>query len=242
METLGDQLEAVERRRKRLDVYTKREATVSELAAQFATRNVRVVQNAYPAGTDEEFIVVRDGDGAAQGAIGLERFRALTAPDVQPPWSRSETAVALTELFDFLAGTLFTSFSRRQMLAVSREIEERAWRVDGGRLYVGFQNAAAVDAQAAVYNRFARHSTVGIQLFIEDELDGRLHESIGVVSDSREEIGRFWFLLFDGDGADQSKCGLLAEEREPGRFYGFWTYEPGTVDEIIDYLRDTYSQ
>jgi len=61
-----------------------------------------------------------------------------------------------------------------------------------------------------------------------------------VVSGGGEEIGRFWFQLFDGGGDDQSKCGLLVEERELGRFYGFWTYEREIVDEIIEYLRATY--
>ncbi|MBX0286186.1 sensor protein [Halomicroarcula sp. F28] len=240
MEALSDQLEAIESRRKTLDVYTDKAATVAELAAQFSTRNVQVIQNEYAVGADTEFMVVRNAEGDPQGALGVEQFRTLIAPDIHPPWERSGTEADLADLFDFLDSTLFTSFSRRQMLAVSREIEERAWRVDTGVLYVGFQNATAVDAQAAVYNRFARRSAVGLQLFIEDEFDGRLDGSIDVVSGEGEEIGRFWFLLFDGGGADQSKCGLLAEEREPGRFYGFWTYRPGIVDEIIDYLRATY--
>lgn len=239
MEALRDQIDAIESRRKTLDVYTDRESTVSKLAAQFSTRNVRVSQNEYPAGADQEFIVIRNGDGDAQGAVGIERFRTLITPDIRPPWERSETNGDLSELFDFLDGTLFTSFSRRQMLAVSREIEERAWRVDAGSLCVGFQNAAAVTAQAAIYDRFARHSGVDTQLFIEDGMAERVDESIAVVSGG-EEIGRFWFLLFDGGGADQSKCGLLAEERDPDQFYGFWTYEPEIVDEIIDYLRATY--
>jgi len=240
METLRDQIDDIARRRKTLDVYTDRETTVSELAAQFSTRNVRVSQNAYSAGDGPEFIVIRNRDGEPEGAVGIEQFRKIIAPDIHPPWTLSDTNGELTDLLDFLDNTLFTSFNRRQMLAVSREIEERAWRVDGGTLYVGFQNAMAVTAQAAVYNRFARHSAVDIRVFIEDEIDEQLHGSIGVVSGGGAEIGRFWFLLFDGDGTDQSKCGLLAEERDPGQYYGFWTYEPETVDEIIEYLRTTY--
>jgi hypothetical protein len=240
MEALSDQLRAVERRRKTLEVYTDTAATVAELAAQFSTRNVEVTQNEYPASAGKEFIVIRNREGEAEGAVGVEQFRKLTAPDIHPPWELAGTEAKLTELFDFLDTTLFTSFNRRQMLAVSREIEERAWRVDTGLLYVGFQNSAAVDAQAPVYNRFARRRAVRPQLFIEDGTDGRLDEPVRVVSDGGEEIGRFWFLLFDGGGSAASKCGLLAEERDPGRFYGFWTYEPGTVDEIVAYLRATY--
>jgi hypothetical protein len=35
---------------------------------------------------------------------------------------------------------------------------------------------------------------------------------------------------------------LLAEEREPGGFYGFWSYDPETVDDVIDYLTERYGE
>ena len=239
MQALRDQLDEIENRRKTLEVYTDQETTVSELAAQFSTRNVAVTQNAYSTGDGPEFVIIRNEDGEAQGAVGIEKFRQLIAPDINPPWAVSESGAEFSEVFDFLDSTLFTSFSRRQMLAASREIEERAWRVDQGALYVGFQNSAAVSAQVPVYNQFVRNSAVDVKIYIEDEMQERLDGSIDVVAGG-EEIGRFWFLLFDGAGADHSKCGLLAEEREPDQFYGFWTYEPGIVDEIIDYLKNSY--
>ena len=119
MEILRDQLEAIANRRKTLDVYTDQEATVSELAAQFSTRNVDVSRNAYSTGDGPEFIVIRNGDGEAKGALGIEQFRKIIAPDIHPPWKMSDTDADLTDLFDFLDGTLFTSFNRQQMLAVS---------------------------------------------------------------------------------------------------------------------------
>jgi len=33
---------------------------------------------------------------------------------------------------------------------------------------------------------------------------------------------------------------LLAEEREPRAFYGFWTYDAATVEWIVDHLRSHY--
>lgn len=240
MKALGDRLDAIAKRRKTLEVYTDAEATAAELARQFDTRNVEVTRTAYPAGTDGEFVVVRNADGETQGALGVEQFQKMIAPDIHPPWELDEAGTDLTEVFDFLENTLFTSFDRRQMLAASREIEERAWRVGQGQLYAGFQNSRAVAAQTPVYNRFARERAVAIHVFIEDEVGETVDETIGVVSQAGAEIGQFWFVLFDGAGSDQSKCGLLAEERAPGQFYGFWTYEPEIVDETVDYLRETY--
>ena len=54
------------------------------------------------------------------------------------------------------------------------------------------------------------------------------------------ELGRFWFVAFDGGESELRTCALLAEEREPGAFYGFWTYDPALVGRLVDYLRRTY--
>lgn len=53
-----------------------------------------------------------------------------------------------------------------------------------------------------------------------------------------EEIETSWFVVFDGDGEDRDKAALVSEGREPGRFCGFWTYEPALVDEVLAYLRN----
>lgn len=240
MSALADLLERTRRERKTLDVYAESETTAAAIREQFASRNVRVVRTAYAADDGGEFVVVRDADGAYLGAIGVEQFRRLLAPDVRAPWELAGTGSTLAGVFDFLDDTLFTSFDRRQMLAMSREIEDRAWRARRGRLYAGFQNAEAAEKQAEVYDRFARDTDIDIRMYLADELRHEPADGVEVVSGAGGEIGRFWFVIYDGAGDDMSKCGLIAEERSPGQFSGFWTYDPGTVDEVVDYLRSTY--
>lgn len=236
---LSGPLETVEQRRKVLEVYTDSDALVAELREQFATRNVEVVHHSLQSTSGREFVIIRTQDGTYSGALGLEQFRKILSPTIQLPFGVSDPDEDLSDLFDFLDNTVFASFDRRQMLAVSREIEERAWRVGRGTLYVGFQRAAALRSQRSVYEQFAHETDVDAQLFISDELSTGLDPGLDVVSDATPELGQYWFLMFDG-GDDQSKCGLLAEEREPGQFYGFWTYEPEMVDDIVDYLERTY--
>ena len=55
-----------------------------------------------------------------------------------------------------------------------------------------------------------------------------------------DEIRESWFVVYDGGGVDVNKCALVAEEREPRSFYGFWTYDPETVDWLLEYLSETY--
>lgn len=237
---LDEALAAVEQRRKVLEVYTDSADVVSDLRAQFSTRNVEVVQHPLPSAGGREFIVVRTSDGTYSGALGIGQFQKILSPTVQFPFDVSDPDEDLSKLFDFLDNTIFASFDRRQMLAVSREIEERAWRVGRGRLDVGFQRAEAVSAQRTVYEKFATESDVDARLFIRDELSTDLDPSLDVVLDGPSELGQYWFLMFDGAGDDRFKFGLLAEERDPRQYYGFWTYEAEMVDEVMAYLDRAY--
>jgi hypothetical protein len=238
METLDAAFDGVEARRKTLEVYAD-DAVGSELEAQFSTRNVDVVCHTF---LPEQFVIVRDADGEFRGALGIDKLRAILSPEIHPPWTLSDADPDSADLFDFLDDTIFTAYDRRQMLAMAREIEDRAWRTDAGTLYAGFQNAGAFRAQAPVYDHFARESGVAVRVFVEDgwEDDVDLADGVEIVSGAGDEIGRFWFVLFDGAESDLDACGLLAEERRPDEYYGFWTYDPELLEEMISYLHAEY--
>lgn len=241
MNSLRDAIDDVEAKRKTLEVYTDEETTASELTAQFSSRNVHVTHRPLPGGDDSGFIIVRDGAGEFGGALGIDHFRALLSPVIHPPWTLDEPGVDTAALFDFLDNTVFTSYTRRQMLATSREIEERAWRTNAGRLYAGFQNSTAFREQLPVYNRFATEREIDIQVLIDDEWAGDVDGAIDVVSDANDEIGQFWVVVFDGGDSDQNACALVAEERQSDHYYGFWTYDATRVAELVSYLESTYA-
>jgi hypothetical protein len=48
-------------------------------------------------------------------------------------------------------------------------------------------------------------------------------------------------VAYDGDGDDGDKSVLLAQERDPNEFYGFWTDDPSVVDETIDRVQTLQS-
>jgi len=77
-------------------------------------------------------------------------------------------------------------------------------------------------------------------VFIDDEWTEPVPEGVAVVSERDSELGDYWFVVFDGGDNEQEACALLAEERHPGSFYGFWTYDPAMVAELITYLETTY--
>jgi hypothetical protein len=213
MDSLGDAIEDVERRRKTVVAYTTDDAVAEELKTQFSTRNVRVSRRVIPASGGPGFVVVRDAGGEFQGAVSVDNLQAILSPEIHPPWTLEGTGADLTEVFDFLDNTVFTSYDRRQMLATSREIEERAWRRGTGRLVVGFQRSTAFAAQLPVYDRFGAETDVAVRIYIDDEWDGDSNEHIHVQSVVGGEIGQYWFVAFDGGESDLEACALLAEER-----------------------------
>lgn len=143
-------------------------------------------------------------------------------------------------LFELLDDTVFASLDRRQLLATVRELEDRAWRVGRGTLRVGFQSYAAFRDQEPVYLQLAEETDLDIHIYVAPETltVDRSNWPVRFHTEPADEIGRYWSFMFDGDGVDENKCALVAEEREAGSYYGFWTYEPSLVDRAIETLTE----
>lgn len=241
MNSLRDVFETVEQQRKTLEVYTADETIASEIASQFRTRNVRVVREHLAPGDQAGFVIIRSADGEFRGALGIKHFRALLSPDIHPPWELTDTESDFAEVFDFLDNTLFASFDKPQMLATAREIEERAWRAADGTLFAGFQRRQAFTKQTDVYTTLGEQTSLSIKVFIEDDWTGSaLPDTVDVVTASDDEIGAFWLVMFDSGKSELETVGLVAEERDPDEYYGFWTYDPMVVDSIMGYLETEY--
>lgn len=234
MDSFRDALDRIAAQHKTITVYGS--VVHPELVEQFGGRNATVVHRPLPPGYDRGFVVVTEREEFL-GSMSLDALDALTTPPIVSPWDRE---VGLGRLYELLDSTLFASFDRRQMLATAREIEDRAWRTASGTLYTGFQRPDALATQTGVYTRLATRPGLDIHLFVQADWPPPEVPGVTVHALSAGEIGRYWFLLFDGGGEDDLKCGLVAEERSRGSYYGFWTYEPDMVDELLAYVREVY--
>ncbi|ELZ12550.1 putative sensor protein [Halovivax asiaticus JCM 14624] len=241
MESLSDAVASIESRRRTLSVYAASKSTATALSEQFSTRNVRVRHRPMPASDEPGFLLVRDAAGDFRGAIGLDRLDALLSPEHHPPWELDES-VDTAAIFSFLDNTLFTSANRGQLLAVTREIEERAWRTGAGRLVVGFQTAAAFADQLRIYDRFATETDLTVRVLVADEWDDDSPPGIDLADEVGGEIDAFWFVCFDGGETALNASAIVAEERNPGQYRGFWTDDPDRVTELAAYLEATYGR
>lgn len=234
--TLAEFVEAVAAERKTMVVYASDGAP--DVATHFATRNVSVEHDSLPDVGPPGFVVLRDESGFV-GAFSLARLADLLDPPLFRPYDVDDVSEPWRALYEILSNTLFASFDRRQLLAAAREIENRSWRVGAGTLRVGFQSTDAFADQAAVYRRLADETDLDVHAFVADD-DGPTIDGVDLFHVPETEIGDYWFLVYDAAGDPMNACALLAEERSPGSYYGFWTYEPDRVEDLSTYLRRTY--
>jgi hypothetical protein len=222
---------------KQVVVYTA-EDTDHDLAAQLLTRNVTVDSRRLPALEADAFVVVREGDRFC-GAVALSDLLAFVEPPVRRPDELDAVDPALRAVYELLDETVFVALTRRQLLATSRELEDRAWRTGRGQLHAGFQSASALAAQADLYAELAATTDVEVHVYVaEDAATGRFDgTTVRVHTDPRPDVGRFWFLLFE-DGTDGTQdCALVAEQTDEASYRGFWTYDPSLVARALDVVR-----
>jgi len=247
--SLSELIAGVEDHEKTLTVFNAAESVTASLRERFADRNVTVTGESTPSGKPGEFVTVSE-NGEVLTATSVSEFRA-TITD-------SETTIGVSDrpyrsILASLDETMFTSWSIDQMVAASREIEDRAWRVGEGQLHAGFQYLSTLRGELPVYERLGS-KRLDVHAYATPDEDPPDNRGFTLHIERAAEIERSWFVVFDGGASatsqpgatddvtatDDNKCALLAEEREPRAFYGFWTYDPDTVDWILDYLNSTY--
>lgn len=214
-----------ERRRKRLTVYAPAE---TGLARGFATRNVVVEHRRITAESPGPFVAIHDGD-TFRGAVGLDTLETLLSPPIVRPGDLDDLSPAYRALFEVLDDTVFGALTRRQLLATSREIEDRAFRVGDGTLRVSFQALSVFESQTEVYRALVGDTDLEVHVYGRPDWTPPAIDR--VTFHGREEVGRYWALAFDG-GSEGAPCALLARERDEG-FEGFWTYDSDLVDDVL---------
>ncbi|WP_128904343.1 DICT sensory domain-containing protein [Halorubrum amylolyticum] len=250
--SLIELIAGVEAHEATLTVFNADPAVTDELREHFADRNVRIVDDQTAAGPERFAVLARDGEFVTAVTVG----ELLPGPDGDgesgdgsrgngsgggEPRAGASTGGRVGEaVLDHLDETMFTSYSRADMVAASREIEDRAWRVGDGELHAGFQTLDVLTGESDTYDLLGEKERLDVHAYAADEGDAPSVEHYAVHVGETAELRETWFVAYDGGGYDDAKCALLAEERAPSEFYGFWSYDPETVDYIIDYLTERY--
>lgn len=194
----------------------------------FANHRVEVTHEPLPSAGPPPFLVV-EREGEFAGVIGLAELERLLEPPVVRPAAHEELSAGYRTIFEILDDTVFTSMSRRELVTVSREIEDRARRVGSGTLHAGFQSFSVFRPQIPVYRELG---SSGVEVHVHGEPDWTPPELPGTTYHARTDgITKYWLLAFDGGAERTQACGLLAVEESDG-YTGFWTDDESIVTEI----------
>lgn len=177
--------------------------------------------------TDAIFFV--NSDLYVTGTRGLED---LEVPDV---------IEGLSEVPFRLQGYPESNNEKLLLILVSRLIERRAVNAGDGTLRVSFQRLSRLKDEVGtltVYEHLAQ-TDVDVHLYgVPDtlppqELDVVVHGGYG------EDFRDAWFVLYQPPADSLSPMGLLCIEVEPRTWRGFWTEQPGLIDDVAGYIRET---
>jgi hypothetical protein len=224
---LDTYLETVERQRKQFTVYS--DADASDLTSRLATRNVTVEHRPLPPTGPSPFVTVRE-NGEFVGALSLADFRDVLRPPIVRPGDWEGVSAGYRAVLAALEETVFTALDRRQLLATSREIEDRALRVGTGTLRVSFQSFSVFSTQLGLYTTLAAETALDIHVYGRPDWTPPAVENI--TYHGTDSLAAFWCLAFDGGSERSQACALIARETPDG-YTGFWSYDPELVADVL---------
>lgn len=239
--SLQEIVATVERDEKTLTLLNpQRDGLGDETAAYFEEQNVLVTEERTLSGRPEGVaLLTRDGELLA--GTGTDAVEDLVSETPSGADGLGVDDSDHHELLSHLKETTFTAYDRREMTLASREIEDRAWRVGSGRLFAGFQYESILLGQARTYETLASGD---LDVYAFAAPDGESVDLDGVSTHVADdpELARSWFVVFDG-GPDRGQgSALVAESRGENSYYGFWTYDPRIVSQVIDHLETEYER
>lgn len=208
-----------------------------DIEAWLTDHGVAVDSRSLPSGGPEPFIEIKT-EGEVVGVIGIDAVEGLFEPPIRRPGDRDEISEGYRVLFDVLEKTVFSGMNRRELLTVSREIEDRAYRVGEGTLQVSFQTLSAFRSQTDVYRTLASETDLDIHIHGIDDWTPPPITGITYHTDRSEEFEPYWALAYDGGPSVEQACGLVAQEHV-NEYTGFWTNDPVLVAEITTTLSPT---
>ncbi len=205
-----------------------------EIEVWLTDHGVAVESRSLPSGGPEPFIEIKT-DGEVVGVIGVEAVEGLFEPPIRRPGDRDDISDGYRVLFDVLEKMVVSGMNRRELLAVSREIEDRAYRVGEGTLRVSFQTLSTFRSQTEVYRTLATETDLDIHIYGLDDWTPPAITGITYHTDDAERFEPYWALAYDGGPTDSQACGLVAQEHS-NSYTGFWTNDLALVEEIASAL------
>jgi DICT domain-containing protein len=246
--TLADIIDRVESRRQTLTVLNREEVdpVMNLLRKVFDSEHVDVRESGFEPAGPANILQLQDEDGVAIATSTLDEVRdrlLMVNSDMYitgtTPLDEVETSQVVANLDD----TTFTVSGKSKLLLIhiSRHVERMALDTGAGVLHSGFQELSRVHDERGTQKAYRNlaDTDVSVHVYGVPDYDSPPDE-MHVHEAWDGEIAKSWFVVHDGDGADERKAALVCVETGPNEYEGFWTFKANVVDDVLAYLDDTY--
>lgn len=215
------------------------------LEDRFAGQDVAVEEIDDEAAPENEVLLCEAGETLAVSSLTEVRDSVLTVnSDLYITGSRPLEAVDTPDVIAGLGETTFSVEDHQKYLLIqlSREIEAMALRAGEGVLHSGFQELSRLDDERGTLAAYETLGDAGLDVHAygipdADPLD---HPGVALHGIDAEEIRTSWFVVFTSEREDVQEAALVAIEREPELWDGFWTFESELVGEVEEYVESAY--
>lgn len=235
--SLADLIEAVDDERLTLTVVNAGRGTVDRLAPLFDRLQVDVRAATLDVDVPTDVALLhRGGDLLAADAVAP---LLATAEGLDDPADSRRTG---SEILERASRALYNvdASGRSELVRTSRLVETIAARTGTGTLHAGFQQLSRLADDAETLRLYRRLADADVDVHLYGDPDARLPETFTVHGAPAEELAETWFVVFDGAGNTRRMGALLARETTPGRYNGFWSYQPPVVAGLVAYLDAEY--
>lgn len=193
-------------------------------------------------------VMLEEGEVVASSPLQeLQEAILMVNSDLFVTGTRSLERTEIPDVLDSLAGTRFTmrgypesNSEKLLLILVSRYIERRAFETKGGTLRSSFQWLSRLDDERGTRRAYERVADTPVDVHVYGRPDWYPPPEFPVVVHGgyTEDFRTSWFVIHTPpEDADRDPAALLAIERSPGTWDGFWTYDDSFVDELTAYIR-----
>lgn len=220
------------------------------LSKAFDQQPIHIVDEAVPGPVTDDVVLLDESGVVADSDLGelADAFLLINADRYRSgPNDLSEVAVpaVLRELTDIgfdLRGYPASNKEKLLLVVMSRYIEARALRVDGGELRVGFQRLSRFDDEYGTRQVYRMLGDSGVDTHIYGVGAARTDYPDGVVvhEDDSDEYRKSWFLTFQSSTDSTDDTALVAWETGDNVWNGFWTFDAGRTARVADYVRRAF--
>lgn len=245
MDSVRALIEATRTETPRLVVSGVSDEEYEALAAYFDRQRVTLERDETRTLDPDEagLVLMRDGERVAVSTVDDMRGHALLLDE---GLTVGEDTTAGDERPAVVAAVDNSTFkvdgkSRSLLLLISQHIESLADRAGDGVLLSGFQRLSRLDSDAHVTGVYRRLGERGIDIHVygRPDADPTLPPSVTLHGVDDEEVASTWLTLHRGHSPGYDAA-LVCLETDPGRYEGFWTFDPEVVATVADYVRTTW--